>query len=531
MKMLRKYLLIFFSIGVFILFFWLLLQPLTTSGYELNGPWQVVDGSGVTTEVTLPFLQPLAEGHDLILQTRFPYVEGDTLVIRRPSGNALRVSLNGERVYDLGDISNPTANIWNSVQSVPLQDRLHENNLLEIRISGISYDVGLSLTPYIANHVFAEQKIVLAKALYDDLMYVSMGAVGIVALILIVLSFARRPLYGAEFFLGMASLFALFYSLDFVFRYSTVSEHHFMLTKKMILISGYMAALSFVFGLEKLAKDQPRVGRILCAPTLLGVAVIGITWDMGLLVKIVPYVNIVLLGNITAVIIITFMHLRDRDVLLIPAVLLAMSLIQQLALTVLGLTLPFVMQYVMLISSLVFGISMILEYNHLYQENLALEHKANHDPLTGAFNRNVFSRLNPILHDVLILLDLDNLKQYNDRYGHPRGDNLLIQLTDTIKTNLRQNDLVIRYGGDEFILILNAASIEDAERIMERIEQQFTDGCEKDWLGFSYGISQIESSVDESLARADEKMYEMKKGKKIAPQPNDSGAIGLLPES
>lgn len=514
----RKPLAILASVCMFVLFYLLLILPLRPSGYVLEEGWRIVGQTGTSREIDLPYLEPL-EAEEVVLQVRFPRPAGNVLVIRRPSGNALQVSLNGERIYALGDMQEPTANLWNSLLAVPLLGDLGEDNLLEIRIRSASYDIGLTLPPYIEDSTAAVPRVALANVLFNDLNLISIGAVLIVGIILVVLSFARRPSFGAEFFFGLACFLSGIFSLDYVFRLSSGGLAHFLIFKKTLMISGYLAALSFVGGLEKYACGEMKSTRLLSVPTLISVFGMAAAASMLSLVRMLPYLNIALLLNITAGITIILRKMRSRPVLLIPAVLLILSLLQMVVLTITGLSLPFVLQYVMLASALVFGVSMILEYNQLYRENLELARRVNRDPLTGAFNRNIFSRLNPKLHDILILIDLDNLKQYNDCYGHPEGDTLLVRLTESVRSNLRQNDLVIRYGGDEFVLVLDSASMEDAQRIMLRIRSLFKECIREDWVGFSYGITSVSGSFSESLARADREMYAMKKNKTRPPQP------------
>ena len=67
------------------------------------------------------------------------------------------------------------------------------------------------------------------------------------------------------------------------------------------------------------------------------------------------------------------------------------------------------------------------------------------------------------------MLDIDNFKQYNDSYGHPVGDLLLKKISDVLQKNLRPNDIIARYGGDKFSIILVNTDVKEASIIMERI--------------------------------------------------------------
>ena len=100
------------------------------------------------------------------------------------------------------------------------------------------------------------------------------------------------------------------------------------------------------------------------------------------------------------------------------------------------------------------------------------------DPLTGAFNRRAFReeyrreadrsrRLGKGM--AVVLLDLDHLKGINDRHGHDAGDEVLRQLVHRVSTVIRDHDLLFRWGGDEFVLLLPHTSTEDAPQLAERV--------------------------------------------------------------
>lgn len=110
-----------------------------------------------------------------------------------------------------------------------------------------------------------------------------------------------------------------------------------------------------------------------------------------------------------------------------------------------------------------------------YGRNLTTIHKelnilANTDPLTSILNRRALFRTGEELFEIckkrdlqftLILIDIDFFKKINDTYGHPIGDEILIQLTKLITTHIRRHDIFSRYGGEEFAIILKDTSESD----------------------------------------------------------------------
>lgn len=121
----------------------------------------------------------------------------------------------------------------------------------------------------------------------------------------------------------------------------------------------------------------------------------------------------------------------------------------------------------------------------------------------------------------LIFLDLDKFKFINDNFGHAEGDRTLICFANQMRSNFRTLDIIARFGGDEFVVLLSSASIQQAEIILKKFSQSLKayvkeENLEYD-ITFSYGIVEINHkeslSIDELLASGDSLMYEVKRGK------------------
>lgn len=130
------------------------------------------------------------------------------------------------------------------------------------------------------------------------------------------------------------------------------------------------------------------------------------------------------------------------------------------------------------------------------------------DELTSAYNRKVFNRIRLRKFD-LIFFDLDAFKVLNDSKGHKYGDTVLINFCHTLKKHVKAKEVIIRFGGDEFIAILQASR---AQHFLNRIEPDL------DSMGIRYSFG-IEHNADRrhlrtSINRADEALYKMKMAKK-----------------
>ena len=153
-----------------------------------------------------------------------------------------------------------------------------------------------------------------------------------------------------------------------------------------------------------------------------------------------------------------------------------------------------------------------------------LQTRATRDGLTGILNRAEFLRLavrQTRLMDLggasatLILADLDDFKEINDTHGHQSGDRVLQAFAQAATRTVRSSDLVGRYGGDEFILLLQHTGLDRAEQVTVEISSMLT--TFENLLGFrmptaSYGITSIASraNFDEAIALADAGLYRAK---------------------
>ncbi len=159
-----------------------------------------------------------------------------------------------------------------------------------------------------------------------------------------------------------------------------------------------------------------------------------------------------------------------------------------------------------------------------------LERESHIDPLTKAYNRRVFVKDIQEIMDMdskgnldlyIIMFDADNFKDINDSFGHIAGDKTLIYLAKLLQNSLKRNTKIYRYGGEEFIIILQKIDLEEVEQIATKILQD-TDESKLLYKGhnihltLSAGISKyIENdTVDNIIDRADKALYNAKKSGK-----------------
>jgi len=158
-----------------------------------------------------------------------------------------------------------------------------------------------------------------------------------------------------------------------------------------------------------------------------------------------------------------------------------------------------------------------------------LERTANIDQMTGAMSRVAEMHFLKELSNekdgsshCLAFIDIDGLKKVNDIYGHNEGDDYIRIVSKIMLTSTRSSETVIRYGGDEFLVVFKDCSPELANKIMKRMEDNLDklnrSGVKKYRMSFSYGVKQFGSgcalSLKEVLEQADHMMYSHKNSKR-----------------
>ncbi|WP_436859218.1 GGDEF domain-containing protein [Citrobacter tructae] len=147
------------------------------------------------------------------------------------------------------------------------------------------------------------------------------------------------------------------------------------------------------------------------------------------------------------------------------------------------------------------------------------------DPLTGLYNRRGLKNKLDILLDMdtqqrhVLLIDIDHFKAYNDNYGHMMGDQALIRVSAAIRNTVRSRDIVVRFGGEEFLVLLTFANAQQAYATAERIRQAVYDlkiphmfnESVATHVTVSMGVAPLlAQDVESAIANADKALYRAK---------------------
>ncbi len=181
----------------------------------------------------------------------------------------------------------------------------------------------------------------------------------------------------------------------------------------------------------------------------------------------------------------------------------------------------------MLLEATLLALALALRIRRTEKEKTGAEKLAKIDHLTELNNRRSFydsaiglwstaERYDRVLS--IIIIDLDDFKTINDKYGHTHGDQVLIESGRLLMNSIRKGDITARWGGEEFILLLPESNIEDAAIFAERLREKFQTlnivcGDKTIKITASFGVAQknVEDiSIDALIARADKALYQAK---------------------
>ncbi|GAB6046053.1 hypothetical protein JCM11957_16520 [Caminibacter profundus] len=126
--------------------------------------------------------------------------------------------------------------------------------------------------------------------------------------------------------------------------------------------------------------------------------------------------------------------------------------------------------------------------------------------------KGVKNKLKEIKKGSILFFDVDFFKKVNDNYGHEFGDFVLSEIGKTLKNIFRKSDIVGRWGGEEFIVVLPETSFEDAKKVAKKLRKTIEN---YDFKGkkftISVGVSEYNGNLEESLKKADIALYQAKK--------------------
>lgn len=484
-------------------------------GRILDGSWHVILPNGNEKEIRLPFQEYVDKPESFIFKKDLYIDDSDMIVLLRPVAHAFRLSINDQFIYGIGDLNDPSSSVWNTAHPIPIPDKFKNSNAtLKIELAD-SFLIGIRANVFVGKSSELLNAVSLVNWFMNNFLLMCCGAAFVIGVILISLGRISCRSLNYNVYMGLAAILVALYGIDYTFYWSLIDSDILLLMKRIAVSVGVLGSLSFIAGLENFFLKQIRITLYLSIPTVLCILFLLLAQPASLVWKMMPVINALVFINFSILVTIVITSKKTEKVgFLIPAFLLMFSLLETLIVILFNLNMPFVLQYIVLAAGIIFGVRLISEYNMLFIDREKLQLECVSDPLTDVYNRRLLAKLNPTGSDTVVMMDLDNFKFINDNEGHKRGDEILKILSDILKSSFRREDVIVRLGGDEFLIIIRFTHVTTAKNILTRIEGKFKTAIGNSNTGISYGICQFKDSIEQSIKEAYKLMYDCKTAKK-----------------
>lgn len=458
--------------------------------------------------------------------------DGGLLFVYRLAGQWYRIYWNNILIGTMGNLENGDSNIWNSFASFAVDKNLfQEKNRITIEIYG-TFELGWLAFPVL----FLDTKGAtgLNSWLYfvlNRLHHVALGFMCSAFLLLIFIQLLSRRIQGEYLCYSLAAFFMCIASFDYL-TFHQLSMPLFSF-KRLILFSLYLAVffLSLGIGLQ----FQRKMNRILGSIALISILLLILfSPNLHVFRQGFSLLNGLILLNILGWIYTSFVFFKKDE----KARILFFSSLILLILSAYDSYYVFSTAYSLfsltVIGSLIFSIIIILlvvfyylelqkQMAHESQRAALMYQKSVRDSMTGIYNHQFIVNT---LKDQLglysfLILDVDDFKDINDTYGHQVGDAVIKAVANRGTETIRKTDLMGRYGGDEFVVVLLGCTGEDALKIAENLKESIErplslqDGRAIP-ISISMGLYTRREGEKEELVlqRADKALYQAKKSGK-----------------
>ncbi|MDQ7093646.1 diguanylate cyclase [Desulfosporosinus sp. PR] len=462
------------------------------------------------------------------------------LLIYQLNCQAYRLYFNQTLLGSAGDMETARSNIWNMLNCFYIDHSLvRQDNELRIETKSI-YDSGLSSLPVFIVPLHALPDYLGAARFFSEgINLVSIGLTLFGALMIFMLYLLASPKNTAFLYFSGALFFMTIYTLDYIpFSHVPVA---YLTYKKMMILALYLAIALGSLGIYRFF--HTRTDKIIALATLVGIIALEIAaGDMATFEHICNYYNLMIVLNILSWLFTAARHCKERAEarLFFSGAVFAVLLTAANGYISLNrhsfkLSTPF--SYALLFSTITIILFFSEHLNRQKQLQIVDMEKAKtynasiRDGMTGLYNHAyMVSVMSQIAHPyAVVMADIDNLKEINDSFGHRCGDAVICHVADCLKRHVRSSDLVFRYGGDEFFLILLACDAERAKEVMAKIEHCLkTNGLRLNGEAFPITLSggiyavEREEETESIFNKVDTALYRAKsKGK------NDIGIYEL----
>jgi len=418
------------------------------------------------------------------------------IVFPRIDVNAMRVLVNDKEFFHVGD-ERAASKLWTQTIVVPVTVKKGENKIkLCIMAAGMARMI---INPFISTNPWPYVWMNKVLFLWTDYFAISLSMiVGVFFLIISGITRKDKSLFAT---LGITSLITGAFFILYSFYINAVTFKMHLLLNKIWMTSIIPVSLSYYIALRRIPanefknEEDPKkelsvIILIICTFTLLLLSkyhttAILVTYILPLTFPIMilfPYIDLIKSKN---------------ETFLIPTTVLMVASIHFLISAALEKY-----NHTILVYGFTYNIVAFVKYYLMKFDTYIFS--SEFDTLTKAYNRSKLNDLKLAYDDAIAFVDINNFKKYNDTEGHDKGDEVLRTLVHLIKRNIKGKDMVIRYGGDEFLVVFKNCSEENAREILKKIDALFRKRF-KD--GISYGVARFLGSLEETISVADRRMY------------------------
>lgn len=490
-------------LGLFSLFRW----SLNAKGIQLSS-WRVLnDESGVfeDQDVTVPFYKLLQRPVTVVLATKIEKTLR-TLYLYLPqvNGSFLAVYANDHLVGSVGFRNDRTAHLW--YRPFLLEIPAGTENIT-IELSGV-HELSIEMAPTLIDEEERFRFSVL-NFLSDTFVKINIGLCLTLALVLYLVS-ESMPMKKrqANRLFALSALLAAIWMSNMTSFCTMYNLNAMLLFRKISIASAYIA---FSFLSIAIARG------FFESFSLMDRLVVLINASIAVLLWAAPdnYVLNLIRSRVALVLFFNVFYITYRIFRTYSKVLAGFSLFFVLTVIFDALVLLLRVKFKMLsgfgTASMFLGFSynLVLEYREMMIKATVSHMRSLIDPLTGAYNRGILVETTFNEKDCFVYLDLNSFKQINDTYGHEVGDKILVLLVNTIRSRIKQNDIVVRMGGDEFLVVVRDCDPAIVTKLFDEVLAEFQNSHELKPT-FSYGIKKFEGSYQRTLRAVDIEMYKMK---------------------
>ncbi|MDI6850631.1 MAG: diguanylate cyclase [bacterium] len=486
-------------------------------------------------DLEIPFLMEASGSHIFWFNFERPKCDTPALFIPLIDGNYLEVYLNGHLIGVSGNPISRNSLRWNKPELFVIPGSFLKDGFNELRILVKAENTLGILSPiFMGDLRFVKGRYILLGFLNQVLNQFYLAMFLVLGFFIVLIPFLiELRLHRA--LLGISLIFFAIYLIDYTFvPYLPI---YYAVYKKIIIASLYLSlalyGLAFVYEFGYRGVHRKIALALLVVNIGLILVLLSVPNDSVLVRRTYLKMNVTIYVSMALIVSVFLREIirsaRPEKLLLInlnAIIFLLPHVFNDVYVLVNNLPKPLLTQYALPIFVFANTSYIVNDFITLYRKLILekrraefLEKESMRDPLTGALNRRFLNKIKEIIPGMysISLIDLDNFKDFNDHFGHVIGDCVLRRITSILFSMLRKDDYVIRYGGDEFLLLLYKTSRVEAEKILEKIKHKLVENkieCDDQdfYVSFSYGIASADEAhtFEEMLKIADSRLYEAK---------------------